>query len=85
MPELRQVLRPRGDHHLHVPVEFHAALGELEGGHHHVLPFERAEALRALPYRDLAGHGDRVITDFVSLLEDVRPGEGVGRPGPTMG
>ena len=80
--ELREMLRPVGDHHLHVPVELHAALGEQEGGRHHVLPLERAEALERLGHAgDLAGHGDRVITDLVPLLEDVGPGEGIGRAG----
>ena len=44
--KLGEMLRPVGDHHLHVPVELHAALGKLQGRRHHVLPFQ---ACRSVP------------------------------------
>ena len=68
-----------GDHHLHVPVEFHAALGNLDAGLQHVLPGNRSESLQRLgETRDHAGHGDRVVAHLVPLLEDVGPGERIG-------
>ncbi len=80
--ELLEVLGAIGDHHLHVPVELHAALGQLDTGLQYVLPLQRAEAVQRLgKARDHAGHGDRVVADLVALFLDVGPGERVGGSG----
>ena len=77
------MLRAVGDHHLHIPVQLHTAFSERHARRQDILPFQAAETLERLGESgDHAGHGDRVVADLVPLLEDVGPGERIGRPRP---